>query len=203
MGNIVERLSSIINTPERYEIAIDIYDNFNELMWPIKERFFEKIKEKVKDKFELDENKWCFFYHEKIHFCLFKRSWQFNKSDRGIYSFILHNNEYSGLVRNKKYDQKNLTDEEQSIISKMNNYAKGMHICPPDKGWWLYYKPANPFSWSARDYEKVLYPDSMKYKSLVDECVERIDDLLTMMKETNLEQSIDECIEARKKANKI
>lgn len=202
METIAKSLASIIDRPERYEIAIDICENFEELMLPLKRRFFDAIKKEVQDKFRLDADVWSFFYQNDEHFCLFKYSWQIDKSDRGIYSFMLHNNEASGLVRNKKYDPKNLADEEQSIIKIVSNY-KGMHIDMQNYEWWLLFKEPKPFTWGTQGYRKICNSESNSFKLLVEESVARMEDLLTLIETTELVKAIDECVEARKRNNKI
>jgi hypothetical protein len=202
METITQRLAGIINTPKRYEIVIDIFDNFEELMLPLKRRFFDTIKKGVQDKFRLDKNEWLFSYQNDEHFCLFRRSWQVDKSDRGIYSIILSNNDGSGIVRNNNnHRPKNLADEEHAIINILNSY-KGMHSFRQGDWWWLLYKE-NPFSWGAQDYKKICDPESYSFKALVEECVERMEDLLTFMKEKNLDKAIDEAVKLRKQNNKI
>lgn len=198
METIAKRLAGIIDTPERYEIAIDICENFEELMLPLKRRFFEEIEKEVQDKFKLDTKVWRFFIQNDEHFCLFKYPWQVDKSDRGIYSFILHNGEGSGLVRNNKLSD---PKEEQNIIDIVSNY-KGMHKYMQNDEWWLLYKNSF-FKWGAQDYKKICNPESNSFKFLVEESVARMEDLITLIEKTELIKAIDECVEARKRNNKI
>lgn len=199
MKTEAEILGGIIDTPERYEIAISIYYNFEELMQPLITRFFDKIKEKVQDKFRLDEKEWIFLYEENENFCLFKRSWQIDKSRRGIYSLILKNDNGSGIIRNRWEEPNNL--EEQAIRNTLS-HCNGMHRFLQED-LWLLKKHPNPFAWGYEYYRKICDQGSIKFKSLIDECFERFYDLLMLMKEKNLEQVIDECIEARKKSNTL
>ena len=198
----VEILKSMINTPEKYEIAIDIYENFEEIGQSRRKRFFDGIKQKIQERFNLDENEWFFFYENDPSFYLFKRSWQLDISQRGLYSFCLNSNDGSGLVRRNSYDPKEIINEEQSIIGGIRDW-KGMHRYSEGNWWWLLYKRPNPFSWSGEDYRKICNPESDNFKALVEECVMRMVELLALMEDTTLEKAIDEAVELRKKNNKI
>lgn len=196
-------LKSVIKKPERYKIAIDIYENYDNIMQLLRDTFFNTIKQRIYERFMLDEKNWIFVYnHRNDKNCyLFKDFWRPHKSGIGLYSFCLWDNDGSGLVRDN-YDPQQLVNEEQPIISIIKD-LKGMHKYPRDDYWWLLLKRPNPFRWFPEDYRKILDTESEYFKTLVDESVIRLEDLLSLMKKTNLEEAIDEAAKLRKDNDKI
>lgn len=203
-----EILSEIVNSVERREIAIDIYDNFNALVTrPVRKVFFDAIWQTLKNQFDwLKDESWGYKMNDELDGCFYisKLSWRCDKDDRGVYSFGIEPQDGWGLLRNGWKEVKDLNHEESPIFNALNKTSE--LLATPNDGWWLTYKVSgnNLPKWNLDTLRAISNPESSKYKTLFEEYIWRMETMLMCInKETNLEDAIDKCIKERKKNGKL